>query len=110
MSNPTTLSEQQMKQIATEAAKEAVTETFLLLGIDVTSPLEVQRDMAALRVLSSRSDDPEVGRDMTYLRELRLTSESIKSKTLLSFVGILVAGLVSAIVVGAKSIFSGDGG
>jgi len=95
-----------MKQVATEAAKEAVAELFLKLGLDISNPIEVQRDMAALRAVSERINDPEMLNDMTYLRELRVTSESIKSKTLLTLVGIVVAGICSALVLGIKSLFA----
>lgn len=104
--SPVAMNEPLMKQIAHEAAKEAITELFLKLGIDISNPIEVQKDMQSLRAMTHRINDPEVTNDMAYLRELRLTSESIKSKTLLTFVGILVAGLVSTVVVGIKSVFA----
>lgn len=97
-----------MKQIASDAAKEAITELFLKLGIDVSNPIDVQRDMLALRTLSHQINDAEIAHDMAYLRSLRTASDSIKSKTMLTLVGLLVVGLVSALVVGVKSIFAGE--
>lgn len=99
------VSEALMSKIAQEAATSAVSELFLKLGIDTSDPLAMQRDMQALRKVSTLLDDPEHALDRTYLRELRKTSESIKSKTMLTVIGILVTGFVSATVVGLKAFF-----
>lgn len=96
-----------MRQVANEAAMTAINELMLKLGIDTSNPLSVQRDMQALRAVSERINDPATSQDMAYLRELRLTSESIKSKTLLAFVGFLVTGLLSAVVLGVKGMMTG---
>lgn len=97
-----------MHQVANEAATKTVNELMVKLGIDVTNPLTVQRDMQALRLVSERMSDTDFSQDMTYLRELRLTSESIKSKTLLAFVGVLVTGLLSAVAIGVKAMITGS--
>lgn len=99
------VSEQLMSKIAQEAATSAVSELFLKLGIDTSDPLAMQRDMQALRKVSTMLEDPETAMDRTYLRELRKTSESIKSKTMLTVIGILVTGFVSATVIGLKAFF-----
>ena len=44
-----TFQREEVEQIATVAAKAAVTETFRVLGIDVNDPFAMQRDMAHLR-------------------------------------------------------------
>lgn len=93
-----------MRQVANEAATAAINELMLKLGIDVTNPLSVQKDMQALRLISERLNDSEFSQDMTYLRSLRLTSESIKSKTMLTFIGVLATGLLSAVAIGIKSV------
>lgn len=94
-----------MKQVAEEAAGKAINDLLVKLGIDVTNPLSVQKDMQALRTVSERMSDTDFAQDLTYLRELRLTSESIKSKTLVTVVGVVVTGLLSAVALGLKGIF-----
>lgn len=79
--------EQQLQNLTPEEARalirEAVRETFLMLGVKVDDPIEVQKDFQ-------------------HLREWRNTTESIKSKGLLTVMGILVSGMLAAIWVGIK--------
>lgn len=79
--------EQQLQNLTPEEARalirEAVRETFLMLGVKVDDPIEVQKDLQ-------------------HLREWRNTTESIKSKGLLTVMGILVSGMLAALWVGIK--------
>lgn len=79
--------EQQLQNLTPEEARalirEAVRETFLMLGVKVDDPIEVQKDFQ-------------------HLREWRNTTESIKSKGLLTVMGILVSGMLAALWVGIK--------
>ncbi len=79
--------EQQLQNLTPEEARalirEAVRETFLMLGVKVDDPIEVQKDFQ-------------------HLREWRNTTESIKSKGLLTVMGMLVSGMLAALWVGIK--------
>lgn len=79
--------EQQLQNLTPEEARalirEAVRETFLMLGVKVDDPIEVQKDFQ-------------------HLREWRNTTEGIKSKGLLTVMGILVSGMLAALWVGIK--------
>lgn len=79
--------EQQLQNLTPEEARalirEAVRETFLMLGVKVDDPIEVQKDFQ-------------------HLREWRNTTESIKSKGLLTVMCILVSGMLAALWVGIK--------
>jgi len=66
-----------------DLVKEAVRETLLQLGADVDNPREMQADFQAVR-------------------EWREAYTSVKTKALLSFVAILIGGLVAALWVGFK--------
>jgi hypothetical protein len=57
---------------------ESVSETLMRLGIDTDSPLELQRDLQ-------------------HLRDWRLSVEAMKRQTMLSAVGIIVAGVLGLI-------------
>lgn len=87
MSNPN--QEHQFQNLTPEEAKtlirEAVRETFLMLGVKVDDPIEVQKDFQ-------------------HLREWRNTTESIKTKGMLTLVGIVVSGLVAAAWMGFKAL------
>jgi hypothetical protein len=70
-----------------ELMHDAVVEAMSTLGIDARNPMDVQRDMQ-------------------FVRELRLMSESVKKKTLLTMVGLLVAALLGVAWLGVKSLLS----
>lgn len=79
--------EQQLRNLTPDEARalirETVHETFLMLGVTVDDPIEVQKDFQ-------------------HLRDWRTTTESIKSKSLLALIGTLVSGLMAAAWVGIK--------
>lgn len=56
---------------------------FMKMGVDHTNPLELQQDFARLR-------------------EWRLASEKIKSKSVMALLGIVLAGMCAAFWVGFK--------
>jgi len=63
--------------------RETVRETFLMLGVKIDDPIEVQRDFQ-------------------HLREWRQATESIKSKGALAATGVIVSGLLAAAWLGIK--------
>lgn len=81
--------EKQLQNLTPEEARalirEAVRETFLMLGVKVDDPIEVQKDFQ-------------------HLREWRQTTESIKSKSILTVLGVMVTGACAALVVGFKDM------
>lgn len=81
--------EQQLQNLTPEEARalirEAVRETFLMLGLKVDDPIEVQKDFQ-------------------HLREWRSTTETLKRKTLLTMLGIVVSGMVGALALGIKEV------
>lgn len=66
-----------------ELIREAVRETFLMLGVKIDDPIEVQKDFQ-------------------HLRDWRTTTDSIKSKGLMTLMGIIVSGFVAAVWLGFK--------
>lgn len=83
--------EKQLQNLTPDEARalirEAVRETFLMLGVKVDDPIEVQKDFQ-------------------HLREWRSTTDSIKSKGMLTLVGIVASGLAAAVWLGLKELFS----
>tara|TARA_R110002167_G_C12707228_1_gene655160 strand:- start:49612 stop:49908 length:297 start_codon:yes stop_codon:yes gene_type:complete len=67
-----------------DAVRMAVQETLITLGMDAGNPLQLQQDMA-------------------FIRELRETSEKVKSRGLLILVGLLMTALASAVWLGFKA-------
>lgn len=72
------MTEEEIRKIARESAKEAVRETLLTLGVDADEPLEVQKDMQ-------------------HLRDWRNASATVKKQGLITAVGILTAGIIGAV-------------
>lgn len=67
--------------------RETVTEALTKLGMDTSHPLEVQRDFQ-------------------FVRDWRITTESVKGKVVLAAVGITVVGILGLVWLGIKSIIS----
>lgn len=81
--------EQQLHNLTPDEARalirEAVRETFLMLGVKVDDPIEVQKDFQ-------------------HLREWRSTTESVKAKSMLAIVGVVVSGLAAALWMGIREL------
>ena len=92
MSEQTPGPEQQLQNLTPEEARalirEAVRETFLMLGLKVDDPIEVQKDFQ-------------------HLREWRSTTERVKAKGMLAIVSVVVSGLAAAIWLGLKEMLGG---
>jgi hypothetical protein len=67
-----------LKEVAHEAAHEAVKETFIALGVDVTIPLDMQEDFA-------------------FLRRMRHGAEKAGGRVVMTVLTIVVAGLVGLV-------------
>lgn len=92
----------ELRDIAEQAAKEAVRETLLTLGIDVSNPIAAQKDMMLLREVGKLVMDPEFRKDMEHIRTWRVAVQEVKTKGLVTLVGLLVTGVVGLIVAGFK--------
>lgn len=80
--NPIVITDMQLKKVL----KETVLDTLTQLGIEHQEPFEMQKDFQ-------------------HLRELRVSTEEIKKKGLLTLVGIFAASSVGVIVLGLKDYF-----
>lgn len=67
-----------------DVVRTAVEQTLITMGMDASDPLQLQADMA-------------------FIRELRETSEKVKSRGLFVLVGLLVTAFCSAIWLGIKA-------
>ncbi len=73
-----------LKQVASEAAEQAVNRTLTAMGMDPTKPFDAQADMQ-------------------FLRATRQRCEGVGGKALLTVIGIMVAGAVAFFWAGFKS-------
>lgn len=92
----------EMRVIAEVAAKAAVEETLVKLGIDVSNPIKAQQDFMVLREVGKLVMDSEFRKDMELLRTWRMAINDVKSKGIVTLVGILVTGSVALIVAGFR--------
>jgi hypothetical protein len=78
---------QEQIQISREEIKalisEGVQDAFTKMGVDVSNPIEMQKDMR-------------------HLRDWRVASDNVKKRGLLTFVTIIVVAAVGAVWVGIK--------
>lgn len=92
----------EMRVIAEVAAKAAVEETLVKLGIDVSNPIKAQQDFMVLREVGKLVMDSEFRKDMELLRTWRMAINDVKSKGIVTLVGILVTGSMALIVAGFR--------
>lgn len=78
------LTEQEIEQVVAKAVKA----TLLSFGVDTSKPIEMQRDFQALR-------------------DWRTASESIRSKSVMTLISIIVAGTLAALWVGIRNGITG---
>lgn len=72
-----------------DVVRTAVQETLITLGIDASDPMAIQQDMH-------------------FVREMRQTSEKLRSKGLLVMMTLLVSALVGAAWLGIKASVMGS--
>lgn len=75
------LSREQLRELMHDACVDAMS----TLGIDARNPLDFQRDMQ-------------------FIRELRLASDRIKTRAIMTVVGMVVAALLAAVWLGIKAL------
>lgn len=92
----------EVQDIAERAAKAAVSEILLTLGIDTRNPLDAQKDFVVLREMRELMRDTEFQADLAHIRKWRKSVEAIQTKGLLTVVGLLVTGIVTLLVAGLK--------
>ena len=76
-------SDPEFREELKEIVAESVRQTLMQLGIASNDPIEMQRDMQ-------------------HLREWRRTMDTIKSKGLLTIIGMFCTGIMAAIWLGIK--------
>jgi hypothetical protein len=81
------LTHEQVQALVRETVRQTVNETFVRLGVEVDDPLEMQKDFQ-------------------HLRDWRETTDSVKKKTMLTAVGIVMTGGIAALVLGLKGLLN----
>lgn len=97
----------ELQDLAETAAQKAVTQTLLTLGIDVSNPLQAQKDFMVLREVGQLVMDPEFRKDMEHLRNWRLAIRDVKTKGLITIIGLVVTGAIGLMVAGFKGWLGG---
>ena len=77
------MTEEEISKIARESARAAVKETLISLGVNADDPIEYQKDML-------------------HLRSWRQSVETVKRQSIITAVGIVIAGVIGAVWVFVK--------
>lgn len=88
--------------IAELAAKKAVEDVCLLLGIDVKDPIKTQAEFQAVRKIAAMLENDEVVDDLAFIRRLRTATDTIKDTTWKTVVRVLVTGALGIFLLGTK--------
>lgn len=100
----------EVERVARTAAKEAVVEVLLVLGIDTRDPIKAQATSAAVRDMAEVYMTEDYQKDMLHLRTWRTNMEAATNKGIITLVGLIVAGMASIVVMGVKGWVKGIGG
>lgn len=91
-----------MKEIAREAATEAVRETLTAVGIDPNNPLEGQRNSVALVQMRRSWESDDFQADLAFTRRLRVATETAKGHSIRVVVGAVVLAVLGMLILGFK--------
>ena len=88
-----------ISDVAQRASRHAVRETLLMIGLDVNNPLEMQRDLVAMREIRAIFKDKDFQEDLAHLRLWRITMSTVRSKGLAAAIAFMVVGGLSWLAV-----------
>ena len=71
----------------------------------VAIPATVDETLTKLGI--EPTDHREMQEDMIFLRRLRNTSETVKSRSIVVLVGTIITGMIAAVWIGLRSMLSG---
>jgi len=95
-----------VEEIAASAATKAVRETLLTIGVDVTHPIEAQRDFAVMRQIGRLAMDAEFRKDLEYAREWRLGMQSLRTAGARTAIGVVVTAALGALWLGVQQLMT----
>lgn len=96
------LIEQIAEDAAEKAAKMAVRETLLSIGMDTADTIRTQDHMRAVREIADMLDDTEFKADLAHLRRWRKSMDEISNVGIKTAVGIVITGFFGMIVFAVK--------
>ena len=97
---------EELRVLVHDAAKQAVEETLLRIGVNTSNPISAQEEFATLRELRSMLSDKEFQADLQYLRSWRNAMDSAKSKGMISVVALLISGMAAMVLLGVQEFFA----
>jgi hypothetical protein len=101
------LARDEVKEIAAVAAKEAVQEVLIAIGIDVSGPQairEAQRDFVVIHELARLALDSDFRKDLEFVREWRLGTTAMRKTGVRAAVGLIVTAALGALWLGLQQI------
>lgn len=97
------MKEERIAMIAGEAARIAVRETLLSVGMDIADQIKTQQHMQSVREIAVMLDDPEFKADLAHLRKWRKSMDEVSNVGIKTAVGILITGFFGMIVFAVKA-------
>jgi hypothetical protein len=95
-----------LKNIASEAAEQAVRKFAVTMGMDPDDPLGTQSDFGALRDVAGKMKDDAFHEDLRWLRTTRTRAQGIHGKAISAAVVVAVGGGLDALWTGLKALVS----
>jgi hypothetical protein len=95
-----------MEEIAERAATKAIATVFTSIGIDISKPIEAQRDFHTLRDLTKLASDSEFQKDLQHMRIWRIRTEAMTTKGMIALLTAAAGGVATVFVYGLQHILT----
>jgi hypothetical protein len=91
-----------VEHIADRAARKAVEDTLLLIGVDVRNPVTAQEQFASLRRMATLVENEEHAADMAFVRRVRLARDAVVDSSWRTTAKVLITFALGLLAVGSK--------
>jgi hypothetical protein len=93
----------EVKSIAESAAREAVREILITLGINADDPISMQRDFTVMREVGRLAMDSEFRKDIEHTRKWRKALEQLEAKSFVAAIGVIITGGLGLLWAGIRA-------
>lgn len=92
----------ELDEIVSRAAKSAVRETLMAIGVDTGNPIEAQATFATLRQIARTFGEPDFQADLNHLRVWRRAVSGLRQHALTVTLSILLTAAIAWMASGLK--------
>jgi hypothetical protein len=92
----------ELDEVVARAAKSAVRETLMAIGVDTGNPILAQETFATLRTIARTFTDPEFQADLSHTRMWRKTVNTLRQHAATILLGTALTAAIAWMATGMK--------